>query len=175
MSQELSITIEIIVALAAFSGMGLGFYNLWNEKQKDKVKLKVIPKSIKHKGENNIGQTYILTTSNEFNINSSQGLYAFEVINFSKFAITVGEVGFLNSKTNGRSSMSAPILYDDGVWPRKLEPRESVTLYADLASILDMKHLPYVNTAFALTTCDHMEKGSSDSLVQLVEHSKSHA
>ena len=166
---------DTIIALAAFIGMGLGFYNLWSEKQKNKVKLEVIPKSVKDKEHHIDGQQLTLTTTNEFNINNSHGLYAFEVINHSGFNITVSEIGFLNSKGNDRASIPSPVIYDGGKWPRKLEPRESVTLYADLDSILKMKNAAYINSAFAITTCKHMEKGTSESLVQLVKHAKQHA
>ena len=166
---------DTIVALAAFAGMGLGFYNLWNEKQKDKVILQVIPKSIKDHDQNSNGQRLILTTSNEFNIKDSNGYYAFEIINLSKFRVTVSGVGFLNSKNNQRASIPSPIMYDEGAWPRKLEPRESVTLYADLDSILKMKSIKYVDSAFASTSCNHIEKGVSNSLTQLVRYAKRHA
>jgi len=175
MNQTLTTIIDIIVALAAFAGMGLGFYNLWSEKQKNKVKLEVIPKSVKDKDQNSDGRQLILTTSNEFNIEDSHGLYSFEVINFSKFDVTVSEIGFLNSKGNDRASIPTPIFYDEKKWPRKLAPRESVTLYADLSSILKMKNVAHVNSAFAITTCKHMEKGTSESLIQLVRYAKKHA
>ena len=105
---------DTIIALAAFIGMGLGFYNLWSEKQKNKVKLEVIPKSVKDKEHHIDGQQLTLTTTNEFNINNSHGLYAFEVINHSGFNITVSEIGFLNSKGNDRASIPSPVIYDGG-------------------------------------------------------------
>jgi hypothetical protein len=163
---------DVVIAIAALTGMGLGLYNLWSEKQKDKIKLEIIPKSVKQKGVNTLGKGFVLTTANEFQFDQGTDLYAFEVINHSKFSITVDEVGFLNSKTNGRNTISNPILMDDGKWPRKLEPRESATFYADLPSILNIKHLSSVTSAFAKTSCNHTEIGTSNSLKQLIEHSR---
>jgi len=169
---NLSIVKDIVIAIAAFTGMGLGIYNLWSEKQKDKVKLEIIPKSIKQKGVSTSGQEFVYTTANEYNFNQATRLYAFEIINHSKFDITIDEIGFFNSKTNGRDCIPEPIIRDDGKWPRKLEPRESVTVYADLPSILNIKHLPFITSAFAKTSCNYTETGTSDSLKQLIQYAK---
>jgi hypothetical protein len=169
---NLSIIKDVVIAIAAFTGMGLGLFNLWSEKQKDKVKLEVIPKSVKNKGVSTSGQQFIITTANDFIFDQELPLFAFEVINHSKFDVTINEIGFFNSKTNGRYSIPEPILKDSGKWPRKLEPRESVTLYADLSSIFDIEHLPFVTSAFAVTSCNHTETGVSESLIQLVRHAQ---
>lgn len=166
---------DIIIAIAAFTGMGLGLYNLWSEKQKDKVRLEVIPKSIKRTGVDASGERFVLTTANEFNFSQDIEHYAVEIINNSKFDITVDEIGFLNSKTNGRDTIHKPITMDSGKWPRKLTPRESITVYADIQSIFNIKHLPFVTSVFAKTSCKHTETGSSNSLEQLVLYAKNKA
>lgn len=163
---------DIVIAIAAFTGMGLGLYNLWSEKQKDKVKLEVIPKSIKQIRISTSGQEVVYTTANEFNFDKAIKLYAFNIINHSKFDITVDEIGLLNSKTVGRDCIAEPILRDNGKWPRKLEPRESVTIYADLSSILNIKHLPFITSAFVKTSCNHTAIGTSGSLKQLSQYAQ---
>lgn len=169
---SLSLVKDVVIAIAAFTGMGLSFYNLWSQNQKEKIKLKVIPKSVKTQGASKSGKEFTLTTENEFNYNRNAKLYAFEIINLSDFNLTIDEVGFLNSKTKGRDSIPEPIMDDKGKWPRKLEPRESVTVYADLGSVLSIKSLPFITSVFAKTSCNHTVIGTSNSLKQLVQHSK---
>ena len=171
----LSTAKDIIIAIAAFSGMGLSFYNLWNEKQKDKVKLTVIPKSIKQHGITNNGNEFFITTSNEFDVKNSGGYYALEVINLSKFDVTIDQVGFLNTETNKIDTTPQPIFMDNSKWPRKLKPREGFTLYAKLENILKTPHLSSIYSAFAKTTCGHIGEGTSESLSHLVKYSQENA
>ncbi len=65
-------------------------------------------------------------------------------------------------------SISVPVLGDQGEWPRKLEPREAVTVYGRLQEILLSPDIKNVSFAFAKTTCNHIEKGRTEALKQLV-------
>lgn len=162
---------DIIIAVAAFVGMGLGLYNLWNEKNKEKVKLRVVPKAVVHKGRNSVGQEMVLTSENEFDSKRSHGLFGIEVVNLSKFPVVIDNVGFLVKGEKNRMSLPIPILGDQGPWPRKLEARESVTVYGNLKDMISSPGMPKVHSAFAKTSCGHMGKGSTQALKQLVESS----
>ena len=162
---------DVIIAIAAFSGMGLGFYNLWNEQNKKKVKLKVIPKSVLQSGTNSVGQNMILTSSNEFNINNTQDEFAIEIINLSTFPVVIDEVGFNISGTKARMSLPVPVLHDNNKeWPRKLESREAVTVYSSLRELLSTPSLSKVSNAFAKTSCGHSGTGKTEALSQLINY-----
>src|SRR6266508_2546298 len=147
---------EIVVSVAAFVGMGLGLYNLWNEKNKEKVKLKVVPKAIMDKKRTSVGQEMVVTSQNEFNIKRSHGLFGIEVVNLSAFPVVIEQVGFLIKGQKDRMSLPLPIIGDRGPWPRKLEPRSSVTVYGNVTEMLSSPNLPKVRSAFAETSCGHI-------------------
>jgi len=109
---------DIVIAVAAFIGMRLGFLNFWNEKQKQKVKLKVTPKAVFGKGRNADGREFVLTTLNEFNEKKSQGIFCVEVLNLSNFPVVIDEVGFFAKKAKNRMTIANPILGDGGSWPK---------------------------------------------------------
>ncbi len=166
---------DIVIAVAAFVGMGLGFLNFWNEKQKDKVKLRVMPKAVFGKGRNADGREFVLTTLNEFNEKKSQGIFCVEVLNLSKFPVVIDEVGFFAKKARNRMAIVNPILSDGGSWPRKLEPRESVSVYGSLQDMMSSSLSPNVYCAFAETSCGHTAEGTSPALGQFVDAVKKSA
>jgi hypothetical protein len=163
---------DLIVTLAALVGMSLGLYNFWKERSKEKVKLRVIPKSVLKRVINNLGQEYLKTSENEFIQSNAQDLFAIEVVNLSRFTVVVNEVGFLISGKKQRMSISVPVLGDQGEWPRKLEPRDAVTIYGKLQEILLSPDIKNVSCAFAKTACNHIEKGRTEALKQLVQSVK---
>jgi hypothetical protein len=161
---------DIVTSLAAFVGMSLGIYNFWKERGKEKVKLRVIPKSVQQKGFNSLGNTVFLNSENEFKDNNPQDFFAIEVVNISRFTVTITEVGFLVSGTKQRISCSSPILDTQEKFPKKLEPRESLTAYVDLQSMLSSTNIRNVYCAFAKTSCDHIETGKTKALKQLIQY-----
>jgi hypothetical protein len=161
---------DIVTSLAAFVGMSLGIYNFLKERDKEKVKLRVIPKSVKQKGFDSLGNTVVLTSENEFRDNNPQDFFAIEVVNISRFAVTITEVGFFVSGTKQRWSCPRPILDTQEKLPKKLEPRESLTAYVDLQSMLSSTNIRNVYCAFAKTSCDHIETGKTKALKQLIQY-----
>jgi len=166
---------DIVIAVAAFVGMGMGLLNFWNEKAKEKVKLKVIPKAVKRSGRSTSGKEFIVTTQNEFPGKNSKDLFVIEVVNLSKFPVVIELVGFVSKKHKERLYIPEPLLNGSGDWPRKLESRESVTLYGNLSDIFSSNMCGSLFGAFAETVCGHKETGSSQALKQLVEASKKYA
>jgi hypothetical protein len=162
---------DIIIPLAAFVGMSLGIYNFWKERDKEKVKLRVIPKSVKQKAVDPLGNIIgYMTSENEFKDNNPQDLFAIEVVNISRFTVIVNEIGFLVSGTNQRMSIPIPLLYNQEKFPTKLEPREAVTFYVSLQSILSSTNIRNVYCAFAKTSCDHIKTGKTQALKQLIQY-----
>jgi hypothetical protein len=162
---------DIIIPLAAFVGMSLGIYNFWKERDKEKVKLRVIPKSVKQKAVDPLGNIIgYMTSENEFKDNNPQDLFAIEVVNISRFTVIVNEIGFLVSGTKQRMSIPIPLLYNQEKFPTKLEPREAVTFYVSLQSILSSTNIRNVYCAFAKTSCDHIKTGKTQALKQLIQY-----
>jgi hypothetical protein len=101
----------ITLALAVL-GAVLGIINTWHGVSRSRVKLKVVPAHAIPFGEV------------EESIN-----FSIEVTNLSEFAVTIREVGLFHKGTKKRSAMVKPIILDNGNWPRRLEPRTSITVY----------------------------------------------
>ncbi|WP_112662188.1 hypothetical protein [Microvirga flavescens] len=93
-------------------------------------------------------------------------MFAIEVLNSSNFALTVDEVGFtLNGNTikkGERAAITKPIIIDGKPWPRRLEARESVSLYFYLPDPSDP-----IGWAYARTACGEVRYGDSPALKQL--------
>jgi hypothetical protein len=164
---------DILTSLAAFVGMSLGIYNFWKERDKEKVKLKVIPISVQQKVVDPLGNIIgYITSENEFKNNNPQDFFAIEVVNISRFAVTITQVGFLVSGTEQRISCPRPILGNQEKFPKKLEPREALTAYVDLQSILSLTNIRNVYCAFAKTSCYHTETGKTKALKQLIQYAR---
>ena len=162
---------DIIISLAAFVGMFLGIYNFWKERDKEKVKLRVIPKSVQQKVVDPLGNIIgCITSENEFKDNSPQALFAIEVVNISRFTVIINDIGFLVSGTKQRMSIPIPLLYNQERFPTKLEPRETVTFYVYLQSILSSQNVRNIYCAFAKTSCDYIERGKTEALKQLIQY-----
>jgi hypothetical protein len=64
--------------------------------------------------------------------------------------------------------LKAPILIDDGAWPRKLEPRDSVIVGFDATALLDLDGIGAVDRAYASTRCGTTRSGRSGALNEFV-------
>ena len=86
-----------------------------------------------------------------------------EITNLSSFPVTVSEVGMLYKGTNKRGVIINPILLDGGSWPRRLEPRTSITICSQLPEVTESK----IKCSYAKTQCGVVVKGKSDALKQI--------
>jgi len=160
---------QIIIPVAAFVGMGLGIYNFWTERSKRKVKVVVKPKSITRRYRNpETGAAGAITSINEFCTEPLDSYFAIEAVNLSTFPVTVDNVGFELIKDDRRMSIVQPIFMDEGKWPRRLEQRESVTVYCSLPILLKDPGTCIIKNAFAETSCDNFFRGKSEALKGLV-------
>jgi hypothetical protein len=136
---------DVTFALALL-GSVLGVIGIWREFDRDRVKLRVTPK-----------------VAYPVNMHDDRPRLCIDVINLSAFPVTVREVGFTVWLSRHRLAIISPLLVDGKAWPRRLEPRESLTAYCspDLAS--DVK-LAAVRRAYAKTDCDETRYGKSKAL-----------
>lgn len=140
-----------ITLAAAMLGAVLGVMNTWNSMSQRRLRLKVRPARA-------IG----------IGLSRDAPDFSIEVLNLSSFAVTVTEVGIIFGKSRGKSPARgavAPYMTDGGTWPRRLEPREAVSVYLFTTS-LPQDGRP-LGKAYAKTACDEIVRGDSPALRQL--------
>jgi len=158
---------DIAIALAAFIGMGLGIFNFFNERRKERVKLKVVPKTVVQRSGD-----LSLSSTREFNPGRNAGLFGMEVVNRSHFPVVLKQIGFLKSGTDRRMTIVKPIVDDGEKWPRKLGPRESVSVYGNLDEMINTGALHLIKKAYAETACGHIATGRNQALKELIRFGK---
>jgi hypothetical protein len=139
---------DLITFGVALLGAVLGILNTWKAYDKDRPKLRIIPKHAIPVG----GVDPCLT-------------FCIEIINLSGFALTVCEVGVLYRGTKSRLALIQQFFRDGGPWPRRLEPRAAVTVYFDRESLDARTH--NIRCAYAMTECDLVFEGNSPAMRQL--------
>ena len=139
--------IQLLTFSIAVLGAVLGIINTWHNIDKNRVKLKVMPSHAIHPP----GPYEHLGLS-------------IDVTNLSSFAVTIYEVGLFYKSSDKRSIIPNPILTDGGKWPRRLEPRSSITL---LSQIPNSSQDRRIRCAFAKTQCGVVVKGNSGALKQM--------
>ncbi len=151
MAQESALLSGITLSLASI-GAVLGVINTWKALDRDKVKLKVIPK-----------QAFPVGGLDE------RPRLCIEVINLSTFPVTINEVGFnYKNKENLRWAITKPIFYDEKILPYRLEPRTSLTAYCS-PEAFDKKISVLIKNAYATTDCRKTITGKSGALKQFIK------
>lgn len=133
----------------ALLGAALGIINTWHSLDQSRVKLKVLP-----------AQAFSVGAAPD-NIDVSV-----TVTNLSSFPVTVNEVGFYFdglAHNDKRCVFTQPVLPDGGPWPRRLEPRSSVSVFGELPD--PAKGLK-IRCAYARTDCGITKEGDSPGLRQ---------
>ena len=87
------------------------------------------------------------------------GSLAIEVINLSGFPLTIVEAGFTLKGETRRMACGKNFTFDNKPWPRRLDSRESVTVYFPHETF--PKNL---NKAYVKTDCATMRYGDSPAL-----------
>lgn len=141
--------IEGVTLAIAILGAVLGIINTWQALDKSRVKLRVRPKQAIPLG----GADPRLT-------------FCIEVTNLSAFAVTVDEAGVFYHGTNERGACVRPVLIDGKGWPRRLEPRSSVTIYGQPPFSKDRHPL---KCAYARTECGVTRTGTSPAFKALAQ------
>lgn len=150
MSDAFTVRDTVTVAIASI-GAVLGIINTWKGYDKDRPKLKIMPKQAIPVG---IGDT--------------RRRLCIDVTNLSSFSLTVVEVGVFYHGTNERGASVRPIIIDGGDFPRKLEPRTSFTPYFSPDAFEGCKH--QIKCAYVKTDCGLTFTGNSPALKQLAKY-----
>lgn len=148
---EITIFQAITLAIAAV-GAVLGIINTWRTIDQSRVKLKVVPAHAIPYGNADPNIRFCL-----------------QITNLSQFAVTIEDAGFFFRGTKNRASIVNPIFTDFGAWPRRLEPRSSITVYSQLPACL--KEGRKLKCAFARTQCGRTKTGTSPALRQIAASS----
>lgn len=139
--------VEAITLAIAVLGAVLGLMNTWRALDESRVKLKVLP-----------GHA-IPVGSADPRLNFYIG-----VTNLSAFPVTISEVGVFYSGTTQRGVFIDPVLADHGPWPRRLEPRSSISVYGQAPESLPGARIKCV---YARTDCGVTKRGNSPALRQI--------
>jgi hypothetical protein len=145
MPDSKTITTVLTMCFAAV-GAVLGIINTLHNLNQRRLKLRVSPR-------------HVILPSTE------RMMHGIEVINLSTFAVTIQEVGMTvqwHHPLKKRAAILKPLVLDGGSWPRRLEPRESVTLGFDPAGFRGS--FPKV---YAWTACGEFRYGTSPAFEQL--------
>ncbi len=139
--------IQGLTLAIAVLGAVLGVINTWHQLDRSRVKLRVVPKHAVPMGNTDPRLTFCI-----------------EVTNLSAFAVTIEEAGVFYAKTKARGAYSPPVLLDGQGWPRRLEPRTSVTVYGQPPESRPGHRL---RCAYARTACGVVREGTSPAFKQL--------
>lgn len=148
-----SITVFQAVTLAiAAIGAVLGIINTWRAIDQNRVKLKVVP-----------------THAIPYGDAPRNIRFCVQVTNLSQFAVTLDDAGVLFYRTNSRGSIVNPVFADNGSWPRRLEPRSSVSIYSEIPRFRPGYK---IKCAFARTQCGRTKTGVSPALREIANERK---
>ena len=153
-TMELEMTIiQIVTFSIAVLGAVLGIINTWYNLDKNRVKLKVTPAHAIPVG----GIDERLK-------------FCVQITNLSSFPLTISDAGVFFTGTNSRGSIINPVFSDGGNWPKKLEPRTSVSVYSQIPEA-PAGHK--IKCAYAITQCGEVCTGTSGALKQIAYEQRS--
>ncbi|NHZ66030.1 hypothetical protein [Massilia genomosp. 1] len=138
---------QAITLAVAFVGAVLGIINTWAGLDKSRVKL-------------------IVSTAHLVPVGNADPRLRFSITitNLSAFPVTLIDAGVFYHGTSERGSFVMPIFSDGGNWPKKLEPRTSVAIYAERPRPNGVHR---IKTAYARTACGVTKTGGGKALKQI--------
>jgi len=145
---DITLTIAIVGAVFGLIGTALSVFNTWRAVRRDRVNLRVTPMRADGMGRAS-GSEYLVI----------------EVVNLSTFPVTISQIGFRKLLDDRRLAILIPITIDGGSWPRRLEPRTSVSTYTPLANF-SIDDLADLRCAYAITECGVEVEGKSPVLLE---------
>lgn len=146
MEQEMS-NLQLFTFAIAVLGAVLGIINTWHGLDKSRVKLKLKPAHA------------IPFGGADPNIK-----FCIEITNLSSFPVTIYDAGVFFKGTEKRGCIVNPVFTDHGSWPRRLEPRSSITVYSQIPKSTEGYK---IKCAYAKTQCGVIVKGNSNALKQI--------
>ena len=151
---SITLAIAITGAVTGILGLVFNFLNTWRAFDRDQVKLKVIPK-----------------LSIFFHpAMGSQDMLCIEVINTGFVPVTLSRVVFPIDGTDQELHFAQNKIQEANL-PVRLEPRESITIYA-LPDLHLSPEFASVSQARAYTACGRKFHGTSPALKSLVKKSR---
>lgn len=159
--ETITLATAIAGAVGGVVGTVLGVINLWDRLNERRVRLKVVPR-IGYEMPGGVIVSGTITTAEGYRENlrasGAPQRYVVEVINLSRFAVTVDEVGW--PYIGGKGVLVKPDTAKGQEFPARLEPREAVTLYGARNEEIDVRRLKRPK-AFATTACGVTRYGST--------------
>ena len=145
--------IQSITLAIALLGAVLGIINTWYALDRYRVKLRVVPKS-----------------AYPFGMGAPDVDFCIEVTNLSAFAIYLDEGGVLYAGTTNKGMIITPIFPNEikGSWPKKLESRESTTIYMKLS---ESENGHKAKGVYVRTQCGVKKTAKSKIMQRLIEKS----
>lgn len=140
-------TIELITFSIAVLGAVLGVVNTLHNLDKSRVKLKVVP-------------AYVIPVGGM----DERLRFSIQITNLSSFPLTISDAGVFFNGTDSRGSIINPVFSNGGNWPKKLEPRTSVSVFS---YIPEAPKGHKIKCAYAFTQCGEVCTGNSKALKQI--------
>ncbi len=158
---QFPIWLQVISFSLALVGALFSALNSYASLVRDRVKLKIVPKAYIEDPNGFFARDYP-----DEKDTPEWSHVCIEVINLGMIPVTISEVGFLLSDTSkARIVVKRPAVMDGKPFPRRLEPRESVTVYGTLSA----KEYPRISKAYAGTACGVIAKGTSPFLKNIIK------
>lgn len=152
---------DVIALGLGLVGTVLGITNFVRSVMLDRVKLDVIPKFSWVIGGGRLNTTDLdLAQFNAYGLPT----LALEIVNKSKFPVTLDEVGLTIHRTiRTKRSVLYPVMQGGERWPVRLEPRASTFLLFGSDALLTHSFGPKCR-AYATTACGHTAYGKGSLL-----------
>ena len=158
--------VKFVALILGVIGTLLGVINFFRSIFDERVRLRVVP-SLAYPQD---GGMLVDTKAHRIEALTAQlGMptISIEVTNFSKFPVTVTEVGLCEEDIEAeRSPFQRPRFLDaaaDAAWPRRVEARDALSVYSTQNHGSNYNFTARTR-AYAKTSCGHVEFGRSEAL-----------
>ncbi len=160
--------IAIIGAVTGVAGLVLGIISAVDLLQKNRVRLRVVPK-LAWTNQNGLAFQTALhpKTGDSVTRGRDPDRLAIEIVNLSAFPVTISEVGFGRPDSHHRPVLVVPEVSLGCTWPAVLESRRAVTVYQKLTG-LSHKITTLPRRVYVETECGSVKYGRSAAIDWLV-------
>ena len=165
-------TKDVVSGVGTFFAIVLGVYNYLYARKNDRVQLQVTPQVATRLANSNGEADGYRYTQNRSEVTPNARdaqLFAINVVNVGKFAITLNEVGLMKRGQQPRFTFRDATDLGGNVLPRRLEPREDVTLHFKISALRGVPELTRATRAYAHTACGEFRYGNSAALRELAD------
>jgi len=167
-------TLELITLVTAITGAAcgilgavLGIINTWNQVSKNRLRLRVRPYlAVVEQMRNGQYVGIVRHSGKPFPSDLMQHLCV-EVVNLSSFPVTISEVGFGRRDDEGGRHVVIPFDRFGDQLPKRLEPRESMSVYGAPQARLKPS-IARMAKAYAMTSCGGVAYGTSPAFQEYV-------